>query len=1280
MPTAESERELGRRVTPYVPRIVLRRLATAPGQPAAVLPGTLLFADVAGFTKLSERLARMGREGAEQIADTIGDSFAALLEVAYANGGGLLKFGGDALLLFFEGEGHAERACRAAAGMRAALRTVGRIATPRARVTLRMTVGVHSDALHLFLVGDSHVEPVICGPAASTALRMEHAARTGDILLSPQTAALLPARALGAPLGPGRLLRTAPGGADEAPEEEPLSLPGDLVARCLPTALRAHLRDGEQAPEHRIVTVAFLRFGGTDALIRRHGAEAAADALDVLVRDVQAAADEHEVAFLGSDADVDGGKLLLCAGAPRVAGDDEERMLAALRRVVEGERRLAVQVGVNRGLAFTGDVGPHYRRTYTAMGDVVNVAARLMARAPVGEIYATAGVLDRSRTRFAATELRPLVLKGKARPLPAWSVGRALGHRPEPEAAAAHVPLVGREDEIAVVDEALEAARRGEGRLVEVAGEPGIGKSRLLEEARRRGAGLRVLHGTCEAYSGSAPYSVWRELLVQVLGVSWDDEAEAVLSRLRSEVEERDPSLLPRLPLLAIPLGVRVPPTAEVARLSPEFRTGVLHDSVLRLLGVMLDGPTLFQLEQAHHMDAASADVLRAVVDALPGRPWLVMTTRRDAASGFAAPDVPQAVSLRPPALEPAQALALAEALSEDAPAPPHVLALAAERSAGNPQFLQDLLESRAQAGGALPDSIEAAATARIDRLAPGDRALVRRASVLGMSFHPRMVADVMEGAAVEEAAWGRLQEVFEDDGGGWLRFRHGVLRDAAYAGLPYRTRRRLHAIAGDRLERELGEAAGERAAILSLHFLLAGDHDRAWRYARAAGDRARDSSAYADAARLYRRALDAVPGGGLPDGELAAAWIDLGEAHVRTGEPEHARDAFGRARTLLREDPVGQAEVLHRQTELADRAGDALRAVRSATRGLRVLAGADGARAGACRAALLAALATARLRQGRYGAAIELCEAAIAEGEAANAERPVAHACYVLDWALHDAGRPAEAVHSPRALAIYEQLGDLDHQAAVLNNLGAYAFHEGRWQDAVVLYRRAGNASARAGDAVNAAFGDCNVGEVLVGQGRLVIAEQLLRQARQVWRGTGYDSGVAFVTTLLGRAAVHGARVEEGRGMLQTALGKYRRLRHEAEAQWAEALLAEALAFGGHAERVLQSIEALRVRLLDPRLEPLLHRMRGCALAQLGEADAARSALELACTRAEELGVIYDLAAGLDALDALTGGSDGARRRRRDALLHQLRVVALPAPPLTGPAPAAAPAPAPAD
>src|ERR671911_1810636 len=111
-----------RRLVPYVPRLLLRHLEETPDAPVRVLDGSLMFVDISGFTRLSERLARRGREGAEHLADAIDACFTPLLSVAYENGGGLLKFGGDALLLLFDGDGHAERACGAAIRLRAVLR------------------------------------------------------------------------------------------------------------------------------------------------------------------------------------------------------------------------------------------------------------------------------------------------------------------------------------------------------------------------------------------------------------------------------------------------------------------------------------------------------------------------------------------------------------------------------------------------------------------------------------------------------------------------------------------------------------------------------------------------------------------------------------------------------------------------------------------------------------------------------------------------------------------------------------------------------------------------------------------------------------------------------------------------------------------------------------------------------------------------------------------------------------------------------------------------------
>ena len=131
-------------------------------------------------------------------------SFESILAVAYENGGSLLKFGGDALLLWFEGDGHAVRACRATVLMRRTLRGVGRIEVPGAKVTLRMAQGVHSGSFHFFAVGTTHTELLPTGPGWSRLVAMEHSAAAGEIVVSPETAALLPGRCLGEARRAGR--------------------------------------------------------------------------------------------------------------------------------------------------------------------------------------------------------------------------------------------------------------------------------------------------------------------------------------------------------------------------------------------------------------------------------------------------------------------------------------------------------------------------------------------------------------------------------------------------------------------------------------------------------------------------------------------------------------------------------------------------------------------------------------------------------------------------------------------------------------------------------------------------------------------------------------------------------------------------------------------------------------------------------------------------------------------------------------------------------------------
>ena len=204
--------------------------------------------------------------------------------------------------------------------------------------------------------------------------------------------------------------------------------------------------------------------------------------------------------------------------------------------------------------------------------------------------------------------------------------------------------------------------------------------------------------------------------------------------------------------------------------------------------------------------------------------PWLFAVARRPAGGGFKRARDIAVVRVELKALAPADALRLAQLATKETSLPEHVLATVATRSGGNPQFLRDLLRTAVASGGAadLPDSAEAATMAQIDALAPEDRALVRRASVLGTTFHPRMLEWLAidgEFSAPGPEVWDRLRELFDEEPDGYMRFRRSLLRDAAYEGLPFKLRRQLHGAVAARLEAE-SDFPEEEAGTLALHYL----------------------------------------------------------------------------------------------------------------------------------------------------------------------------------------------------------------------------------------------------------------------------------------------------------------------------------------------------------------------------------------------------------------------------------------------------------------------------
>jgi class 3 adenylate cyclase/tetratricopeptide (TPR) repeat protein len=1247
-------------LAPYVTRIAIEWLGTEPEKRARELEGTMAFVDISGFTAMSERLAGLGKAGAEEVNEVMNETFGHLLGVASTYGGSLLKFGGDALLLFFAGPGHERRAARAAYGMRRTLRSIGRPRTSVGAVTLRMHVGVNSGRFQFFLAGDAHRELIVSGPETGRTVELEDASEAGDILLSPATAAALAPRQLGAAKGGGVLLRLEPA-ADAL--EEPF-VPTDAVDLTLgvPVAVRAHVATGRVEPEHRQAAVAFLRFAGVAELLARDGLEAAGDAVHELVVAVQTAAGEHEVTFLESDVDRDGGRIVLVAGAPQTAGEDEDRLLLAVRAIVDAGTALPVSAGVNRGRVFAGEVGAPFRRTYTILGDTAALAARLMARARPGGILVAASVLERTRTRFETQELEPFTVKGKSLPVVAYELGPVA--RDRPAHTARHLPLVDRQRELAILGAALAPARAGFGSFVELVGDMGIGKSRLVAELRSQCADMTLLAVECEPYDASTPYGAFRDLLRGLLRAR--DETE-----LRLRVAEVAPELEPWLPLLALPLDIAVEPTRETEELDPAFRAARLLGVVGTLLAALLPRSGLIVLEDVHWLDEASSDLLRHFGTKVAGRPWLIVVTRRDSGQGFSAaegtPPLP-ALTLRLEPLPAGDARALVAAAA-DGPLRAHEVDAIVARAGGNPLFLQELVADARRTAGAeeLPESVEAVVTARIDALARADRTVLRLASVLGMRFGAELLTAVLADEPDTAAAagrWDRLAEFLERDPSiaGGLHFRQAVFRDVAYEGLSFRRRRDLHRRTAEAYERRSAADEPEVADLLSLHWSRAGDHARTWRYSLAAGQRAQAKHANVEAAGFYRRALEAARR--LPDldaAEVVAAWESLGDVSELAGRYDDAAEAYRSGRRHAR-IPLGpQPGLLRKEGVIRERTGRYAEALRWFTRGLAAAESIeDDAVRGVLRRELTLNYAGVRLRQGLFGECIKRSRAALDDAHDAGDLRSIAHASYLIHLAYTELRSPEREAFRGLALPIYEELGDLRGQANVLNNLGIDAYYEGRWDDALDLYRRSREARERTGDVVGAATITNNIGQIESDQGHLEEAEAAFRHARDVCRAAGYPLVAHMATCNLGRLAVRAGRLDEAETALRDALTGFEELRATDLVLEAETLLAERdLYAGDHSSALVRATETLRRTLgaeAVAHLRAQLERVRGGALLQAGDLAGARECLERGLEIARSVGASYEAALSLDLLAAVASAEEAVAEA--DALVVESRAL----------------------
>ncbi|OGL03454.1 MAG: hypothetical protein A3I03_06005 [Candidatus Rokubacteria bacterium RIFCSPLOWO2_02_FULL_68_19] len=591
-----------------------------------------------------------------------------------------------------------------------------------------------------------------------------------------------------------------------------------------------------------------------------------------------------------------GDGLMALFGAPIAHEDHAQRAVHAaleIQRALHDYRErlgrergvdFRMRIGLNTGLVVVGAIGNNLRMDYTAVGDTTNLAARMQQIAQPGQIIVAEPTHRLVHGYFETRPLGSVTVKNRQEPVGAWEVVRAMGMltRLEVQAEQGLTPFVGREQELSALERAFALAKDGHGQIVFLVGEPGMGKSRLLLEFRRRGEGETVtwLEGPCISFGQSIPFLPIIELLKrnpQIEDADTEAEIIAKVDRGLAFLGGDAPAVAPYLKyLLSVnpgdPAVAAMEPAQRRARIFEALRQITLRGSQLR--------PIVMVIEDLQWMDAASEEYLKFVTDSLAGAAVLLILTYRPGYSQpFGDRTYHSRIALGP--LSDEESGRMARGLLEASELPEEVRAMVSRKAEGNPFFLEEILRSLVETGALrrdngryvltrsagdihVPDTIQDLIMARIDRLAEEQKRTVQVASVIGREFALRLLKGISDIREQVERCLGELKSLefiyektlFPDPE---YIFKHALTHDVAYASILHSQRRELHATIGRAVEELYADRLEERLEELAYHFGQGEVWDKAFHYLRQAGVKAVALCVDREAVGFYERALEAL-------------------------------------------------------------------------------------------------------------------------------------------------------------------------------------------------------------------------------------------------------------------------------------------------------------------------------------------------------------------------------------------------------------------------------------
>jgi class 3 adenylate cyclase/tetratricopeptide (TPR) repeat protein len=1074
----------------YVPGLLASRFVARPmsvdGPGVERFSAAVLFADISGFTPLAERLARRGPAGAEALSTLLNAYFAKLTALIGEHGGEVLTFAGDGLLAVWpaahNNQSLATVTCDAGRCALAVQSALGGYQTHDGlRLLLRIGVGAGEVmALRVGGVGGRWQLLLSGAPVVQGGLAEQQAAR-GEVVLSPQAWELAHDGCTGERLAEGGVRLTTAMVAVErrAQARGTQQLSDDVVQAYVPDVVGARLAAGqaEWLAELRHITAVFVNLLDVDP-----AAVGLLEPVQLVMAAIQPILQRYEGSLKQVVVDDKGLTLIAVFGLPLLAHEDDPARATRAALEVQadlGGLGLGSAIGLATGRAFCGAVGSDVHREYDVIGEVMNLAARLM-QAAGGGILCDAATYQAAQARLRFQALPTILVKGKADPV--------VVYRPVEPARTVDGPatVLGRTGERTMLTERLEALREGTGGLVVIDGEPGIGKSRLLADLlqRAQARGLRSLTGAGDAIERTTPYHAWRNIFAQLMGVVDVDDIEERRSRVLARVQA-DPEMTRLAPLLNSVLPLDLPDNELTVQLTGEVRADNTRQLLVRLLQATATGPggsaspLLLVLDDAHWFDSASWALTRQVL-AQVGPLLVVLATRPlmeplpDDYRLLRQDPATERLQLKP--LSPHDVATLVCDRLGVRRLPEPVADLIEERAQGNPFFSEELAYALRDTGliriidgvctiapgaGALstvslPETVQGLVAARIDRLAPGQELTLKVASVIGRLFGFRILCDVHPIELDTSVLGGFLDDLARQDFTvldtpepdlAYL-FKHVVTQEVAYSLLLYAQRRQLHRAVAEWYERTQAEDLASLYPLLAYHWGRAEEPVKTLAYLELAGEQALRVGAYQEAVDVLTDAVSLAGTTQPPPAVLRQArWHrQLGDAYMGLGRLPESRHHADQAVALL-DTPVPATPL----RLLGDLSRQALQQSFHQIRPARPIRGAPAARS----SALEAIRAFERLAFLNYYAnargpginavlhAVNLAERAGPSPELARAYASMSVAAGVVQ--LHTLARS----YTRKALEIARAEHDLPALAFVLVATSTYHSTVGNWTTA---------------------------------------------------------------------------------------------------------------------------------------------------------------------------------------------------------------------------------------